>query len=264
MKFEKLTRTLAAPMAAGFLLASCYAEPRDPRGTPRAEVAATSAPTPPLPAGRYPVQNVSYDDATGNYSVFVLGAPSGHKPLYRSPDVKMARLEDEALAAGEKSRIEFDATGGATLYLTPDFQLAYTHNVVEERVDPASGQREAVIVRQETSSWSPFVSAMAGAAIGNMLFAPRYYYPPPYTGGVMSGYGSVGPSRDAATQQYAQRFGREPQSSQLRRTGMTPRPVAQDSVRSSGRGAGSSRMKPSPRPTAPRKPMRGFGFGRRR
>ncbi|MCK6551903.1 hypothetical protein L6R52_39080 [Myxococcota bacterium] len=263
MNWQKLTRTLATPIAAGFLLASCYAgEPRDTR-PPRPEATAAVPATPPLPAGKYPIQNVSYDDATGNYSVFVLGAPAGHKPLFRSPDVKMARLPDDAIAAGEKSHVAFDESGAATLFLTEDFQIAYVHNVVEERVDP-SGQREAVVVRQETSTWSPFVSAMAGAAIGNMLFAPRYYHPPPYSGGALAGYGAVGPSRDVATQQYTQRFGREPQAAQLRRTGMTPRPVAQDSVRSTGRGASSSRFDRSSRPTSRPKPMRGFGFGRRR
>jgi hypothetical protein len=122
---------------------------------------------------------------------------------------------------------------------------------------------ETVVVGQQTSSWSPFFAGMTGAMIGNMLFAPRYYYPPPYAAGGMMGYGGYGDTRQIASQSYAQRYGSEPQASRLSKTGMAPRRVSQDSLRSTGSGAGASRMKqPSRVPARPRRSV--GGFGRRR
>jgi hypothetical protein len=218
--------------------------------------------SPPLPAGSYEIQNASYDDATGLYRLFLLGVPQGRKPLYQHTDVQMARLSDEELAAGKKSALRFDESEAPVLYLTPDFQISYVHNLTEDRIDPATQRAETVVVGQQTSMWSPFMSAMAGAAIGNMLFSPRYYFPPPYSPGGMIGYGGEGQTRALASQAYAQRFGNEPNAVKLSKTGMAPRRVSPDSLRSTGSGAGSSRLKKATRPTAP--PRRKFGFGRRR
>ena len=81
---------------------------------------------------------------------------------------------------------------GAVVRLPQDFAVQYTHNVVEER----GGQQ--VVIRQESSTWSPFMGVMTGMMVGNMLFGPRYYYPPPYMAGGMSGVGGAGLSRQAA------------------------------------------------------------------
>jgi len=114
-----------------------------------------------LPSGTYNVQSVQYDDGTGDYRVFLLDAPAGSRPVFESDDVKMARLDDAALAAGGKSTLTMDGEA-ATLNLTPDFQIAYVHNVTEESVDPVTGARGVTVVRQEQSFWTPFAAAMAG------------------------------------------------------------------------------------------------------
>lgn len=218
--------------------------------------------SPPLPRGAYDVQSVSYDDATGVYQMFLLGTPPGTPAAYRSNDLRMARIEDSALASGKKSYLEVNDSA-PTLYLTPDFSIAYVHNVTEEQVNPRTGEPELVVLRQETSTWSPFMSAMAGAAVGNMLFAPRYYYPPPYSPGSMAGYGSVGMTRSLASEQYTQRFGREPQAARVSKTGIAPRRTDTGSLRPTGRGAGASTFSRG-NSWKPSKPTRSFGFGRRR
>jgi hypothetical protein len=253
------------PLIAGALALEACLEDGASR---RTEVETVEAPkpivsSPPLPKGTYPVQSVGYDDASGSFEIFLLGAPEGHKPLFRHTEVQMARLTDEAIAAGKKSELEVTEDGKNVLRLTPEFQITYVHNQTEEHVDPATGQRETVIVAQQTTHWSPFLSAMTGAMIGNMLFAPRYYYPPPYVAGGMQGYGGVGESKAVAAQSYAQRYGAEPKPAKLSRTGMTPRRVNPGSLRSSGSGAGSSRLKTGSRPPK-RSPFGGGGFGRRR
>lgn len=93
----------------------------------------------PLAAGTYAVQNVQYNDATGIYRVTVLGAAPGVAPYFESAELKMARLTDDKLAAGQTSQLEV-AAGDATLWLTPDFQVAYVHNVTEEQMNPATGR----------------------------------------------------------------------------------------------------------------------------
>lgn len=235
---------------------------REPHRARTADTRRAAAVSPLPPRGDYGVQSVSYDDAAGTYQIFLLSTPAGVPPLFRSSDVRMARLDDAALAAGKKSYLEV-GEGAPVLHLTPDFQIAYQHSVTEERVDESTGQREIVVVRQESSTWSPFLSGMAGAAVGNMLFAPHYYYPPPYSSGPLFGYGGFGQTRSDATQHYVQRFGTEPQASRLSRTGTPLRPISNDSLRTSGRGAGASRLERSRRPAPPSKPIRSFGSRRR-
>lgn len=238
------------------------ASPRDKRTAEAIEPAKPIENSPRLPAGKYDVQSARYDDATGQYQLFLLGVPQGVKPLYQHTEMQMARIPDEQIAEGKKSYLEVAEDGAAAMYLTPEFQIAYVHNVTEEQINPATQQPETVVVQQHTSSWSPFMAGMTGAMIGNMLFAPRYYFPPPYAAGGMVGYGGVGQTRQIASQSYAQKFGSEPQASRLSKTGMAPRKVSQNGLRSTGSGAGSSRMKQPARPARPAR--RGFGFGRRR
>lgn len=220
------------------------------------EKAPPVAESPPLPTGRYDVQSVSYDDASGAYRLFVVGAPAGTPPAYTTTALRMARLTDEQLAAGEKMHLLVDAEG-PVLWLGPEDKIEYTHNVVEDRGG------EPVVVRQETSAWSPFMAGMTGAMIGNMLFSPSYYYPPPYSRGVMGGFGGSGRTLTDAQASYAQRHGAPPQASRLSKSGYSKMPSA-SSLRSTGSGAGGSRLKSAPTTSRP-KPSGGFGgFGGRR
>jgi hypothetical protein len=267
-------RALVIALAASAVfLAACFdAAPRaagdgDDAGQKRSPP--SSEESPPLPAGSYPIQSISYDDATGAYAVFLLEVPAGHKPLYRTEALRLARLEDADVAAGKQAELVVAgdaAEGGAPVArLAPDFKIDVTHNVVEERADPRTGEVQPVVVAQQTSSWSPFLAGMTGAMVGNMLFAPRYYYPPPYTGGPMVGFGGAGPTRDAAMQDHRQKTGALPQPARLSKSGWSKAPAG-SSLKPSGVGAGSSRLRSAP-PTSPRpkaKPFGGGGFRRRR
>jgi hypothetical protein len=293
--------------------------------TPPPEPAPKVVETPPLPAGSYEIQSISYDDADGAYRLFLVNPPPGRPPVVVATSLQMARLTDAELAAGKKTaRLDVDqpqpaeaaaavpaaaaavpaaaaadgavaaavptaaaaaaadaaaavpaaavpaaaadaaapvAAGavvtGAVARLPPDFVIEYTHNVVETQ----GGQQ--VVVRQERSTWSPFMSAMAGVAVGNMLFGPRYYYPPPYMGGAMTGFGGAGATPSAAAQSYTQQHGKAPQATKLSQSGYAKAPSS--SLKSTGSGAGSSRLKqPASKPFKAPKKSFGRGFGRRR
>lgn len=251
-----------AVLTMGALATACFA-PSERAEPQTIEPAKKIENSPALPAGNYDVQSASYDDATGLYKLFLLGVPAGQKPHYQTTELQMARLTDEDLAGGKKSHVTFADGNAPVMYLTPEFAISYVHNVTEEHTDPRTGATETVIVNQTTSSWSPFMSAMAGAMVGNMLFSPRYYYPPPYAAGGMMGYGGAGMTRSMAGQEYAQKFGSEPKASKLSKTGMAPRRISGDGLRSTGTGAGSSRLKSPSKPTY-KPPRRTGGFGRRR
>jgi hypothetical protein len=245
---------LLVPVIAA--LAGCFVGPAEEEPPPQLE-AVRVVESPPLPAGTYQIQSISYDDATDAYDVFLLDPPPGTAPKFTTTQLRMARLDDEAIAAGKKSELRVDAEGPAA-HLTPDFSIAYTHNVLEQRGN------DVVVVRQESSAWSPFMSMMAGAAIGNMLFAPRYYYPPPYVGGgMLSGYGGVGTSRVDASRAYQATHGAPPQATRVATTGTTLKRAPTGSLRPSGVGAGSSRLGTPTRAPA-RRPSIGFGGGGRR
>lgn len=58
---------------------------------------AITAPTQASEQGQYPVQQVTYDDATGEYSLVLLNTPPGTPPVFRSRNLQMARLSDAQL-----------------------------------------------------------------------------------------------------------------------------------------------------------------------
>ena len=146
---------------------------------------------------------------------------------------------------------------GSVAHIPETFEIQYTHNVVEER----GGQQ--VVVRHERSTWSPFMSVVAGMAVGNMLFGPRYYYPPPYAGGRMTGYGGAGTTMGAAQQSYQKTHGKLPQATRLSSSGYSKAPSS-SKLKSSGKGVGSSRLQKGSKPVKMPKRSFGGGFGRRR
>lgn len=255
---------LTAALAAGALpvLSACDSAGRGGGAQPQVAARSTAAP---LPAGTYAVQQAHYDDATGLYRVTVLDAPPRTRPFVESAEVRMARLPEDQVAAGQKSRLEVGADGVATLWLTPEFQVAYVHNVTEEQVDPSTGVRETVVVRQEQSFWTPFAASMAGTMMANALFAPHYVYPPVYAGGALSGVGSYGLTRGAATESFTKTHGAPPKPASIAASGAALRPRA---LSPGGRpmmapgGAGGSTLKPSP-VARPRPTGKMFGTRRR-
>jgi len=236
-----------------------------------------------LSDGQYPVQQVEYNDADGEYTVFLLNTPPGKPPVIRTQNLQMARLTEEEIKAGQKSYLKVE-NGQPALYLTEDFKIEYVHNVTETQVNPQTGQQENVVVRRETGFWSPFAGALAGQAIGSLLFRPQYYVPPVYQPGVsvIRGYGGYGSSYNQAVDRYRTRYNAPPAAvrnrQNFRTTGRirTPSYTRQPTVRTaprintgsrpSGSGYGTNTLRPSNRanPSRVRRPSSGsFGSGGR-
>ncbi len=215
----------------------------------------------PLPDGVYQVQNASYNDGSGAYTVFMLNPPKGMRPVLETTELQMAQI-DTAKEPGKKSYLEVKG-GTPALYLAPDFQIAYVHNVTEEKVDPATGQAQTIVVRQESSFWTPFLGAMAGSMVANALFSPNYMVPPAYSAGGLRGYGGYGNSLSAANQSYSQRYGSLPPASRLSTSGsLNSSRTSNSNLKSSGTGAGSSRLQTGT--SSPSKSRSSFGSRRRR
>ncbi|WP_293348189.1 MULTISPECIES: hypothetical protein [unclassified Microcoleus] len=276
-------------------------------GSPRTETPVNPAPNPPanrsvntprqapsnnLAQGQYAVQQATYDDSDGEYNLMLLNTPPGSTPVYRTTDLQMARLTAEEISAGKKSYLNLD-NNKASLHLTEDFKIEYVHNVTETVNNPQTGQPQTVVVRQQSGFWAPFAGALAGQAIGSLLFSPRYYMPPLYQPGIMTGYGGYGNTYGQAVQQYQTRYQAPPPAVRnrqvLRTTGRlrsptsnvpVRRPAQPGANRSTGSGYGGSDLRRSPqsRPNqykrqpsfgsgrSSRQPSRNrsFGSGRRR
>ncbi|MGB3419922.1 MAG: hypothetical protein WBA52_05685 [Dolichospermum sp.] len=220
------------------------------------DISQTATPTK-LNDGQYQVQQATYNDANGEYTLFLL---NNNPPSFATEKLQMARLTDEEIKAGKKTYLKVE-NGQPALYLTEDFKLEYVHNVTETKTNPQTGQKETVIVRQESNFWTPFAASLAGnvagQAIGSMLFRPQYYVPPVYQpGGVMTGYGGYGSSYDSAVANYRSRYNEPPAAVRNRTTFRTTGNIRNSSSgrattnnnptgRASGSGFGGSNLRPS-------------------
>lgn len=207
--------------------------------------------------GKYPVQQATYDDATGEYSFMLLNTPPGTPPTLQTANVQMARLSEEAIKNGEKTYLQVE-NKQPVLYLTEDFRIEYVHNVTEAQTNPQTGQTETVVVRRESNFWTPFAGALAGQAVANMLFRPQYYVPPVYNpGGIMTGYGGYGTSYTQAVNRYQERYSQPPAAVRNRQTLRTTGTVGRYN-RTSGGTSSSSRIS---RPSATNSRSSGSGVG---
>lgn len=255
-----------------WMTTACGSSASNYSGTPQSNVRVASNQ---ITSGEYPVQQAEYNDANGEYTLMLLNTPSGVPPAFRTTDLQMAQLTQEEIQAGKRSYVSLNG-GQAILHITEDFRIEYVHNVAETQTDPQTGQTQTVIVRRESSFWTPFAGALAGQIVGNMLFSPRYYVPPVYQpGGIMTGYGGYGSSYSQAVQSYQSRYNTPPaavkNSQTLRTTGnlrspsttSTQRKTPVTSTRSSGSGFGSSNLRTGnkSKPTY-QKRSTGFGSGR--
>jgi hypothetical protein len=212
-----------------------------------------------LADGKYPVQQATYNDANGEYSVMLLNTPVGAPSSFRNTNLQMAKLTDEEVAAKETAYLKVDK-GQASMHIPADFKIEYVHNVTQEQTNAQTGQKETVVVRREGGSfWSPFAGALAGQVVGNMLFRPQHYVPPMYQPGMpMMGYGGYGNTYDRAVGNYQERYQQPPAAvrnrTTLRTTGRLnnggfgssrPPQVRTDANRSSGSGFGTSRLRTS-------------------
>lgn len=206
--------------------------------------------------GKYPVQQATYNDATGEYSLMLLNTPPGSPPVLQTAALQMARIDEDTAVAGEKTYLQVD-NGQPIMYLTEDFKIEYVHNVTETRNDPQTGEPQTVIVRRESNFWTPFAGALAGQAIASMLFRPQYYVPPVYQpGGLLVGYGGYGNSYSQAVNRYQERYNAPPAAVKnrrvLRTTGSirnnasnTARKSLNKNNRATGSGVGSNTLRSS-------------------
>ena len=221
--------------------------------------------------GKYPVQQATYDDATGEYSLMLLNTPPGTPPILQTDQIQMARISPEEAESGESTYLQVK-NGQPVMYLTEDFKIEYVHNVTETVNDPQTGQPQTVVVRRESNFWTPFAGALAGQAIGSMLFRPQYYVPPVYQpGGIMTGYGGYGQSYSQAVNRYQDRYNAPPAAVNNRRTLRTtgsirnatnnkPRRTLKNNSRATGSGVGSSTLRTSGN-SRPKQLKRPSGFG---
>jgi hypothetical protein len=211
-----------------------------------------------LSDGTYAVQQATYDDANGEYEVMLLNTAPGESSIYRTANLPMARLTDEEISAGQKSYLKVE-NGQPSLHLTEDFRIEYVHNVTDTQVNPQTAQSETVVVRRKTGFWAPFAGALAGQALGSLLFRPQYYVPPVFQPGVIVGYGGYGRTYDAAVDRYRQRYQAPPAEVRNRQTFRTTgrlrspayrqptnRRYSRSTERSTGSGYGSSDLRRSP------------------
>lgn len=235
-----------------------------------------------LSDGQYQVQQASFDDGTGEYTLFLLNTTP---PTFRTENLQMARLTDEEIKEGKSTSLKVE-NGQPALFMTEDFKIEYIHNVTETQTNPQTGRQETVIVRRESNFWAPFAGAVAGniagQAIGNMLFRPQYYVPPMYqSGSVLTGYGGYGPTYTQAVSNYRTRYNTAPivekNRTTFRTTGnirrsspnnsnvRTTTPNTNTTNRPTGSGYGSSNLKPSNNSGANRsRPNNSFGTNNRR
>jgi hypothetical protein len=232
--------------------------------------------------GKYDVQQATYNDGNGAYTLFLLNTPPGTAATFRSTALQMAQLTPEEVSASQKAYLQVK-DGQASFHMPQDFKLEYVHNVVEQSQNPQTGQVEPRVVRQESNFWSPFAGALAGQVAGQVvgsLFRPQYYVPPMYQrGSGLSGYGGYGNSYNQASSSYRQRYNQAPvvernqtayRSTQRRSTdfGSSSQPRSSYSSpsnqRSTGRGFGSSNLERSGSSSSSyrRSPSSGFGSGR--
>ncbi len=233
-----------------------------------------------LADGQYSVQQATYDDGDGEYTVLLLDTKPGVPSSFRTQNLPLAQLTPEEVKAGQKNYLKVE-NGQPSLHIPEDFKIEYVHNVAENVTNPQTGQAETRIVRQEPSFWTPFAGSVAGAiagqAIGSLLFRPQYYVPPVYqTGRPLVGFGGYGSSYNQAVDSYQQRYQAPPAAVQnrqvFRSTGRINTPsynnpgVSRPSItndRPTGSGYGSSNLRRSTGSTPSRvnRPS-SFGSGR--
>lgn len=216
----------------------------------------TNIPKNNITSGQFPVQQATFNDVDGEYTLMLLNTPPGSSPIFRTTNLQMARLTDEEINNGQKTFVEINGNE-AIMHLTEDFRIEYIHNETETVTNPDTGKQETVIVRQESSFWSPFAGALAGQALGSLLFRPQYYVPPIYQPGVnLSGFGGYGSTYNQAVENYRSNYNTVPpvekNRQSFRSTGTIKNSsgnkitnVNPNSSKGTGSGVGSSNLKTS-------------------
>lgn len=268
-KFLALSMSVALCWTAVGCSSSSLGDPQRPQDRPAAPTRADQK----LPNGQFGVQQATFDDGTGEYTVLLRDTPAGVNSAFRTENLKLAQLTPDEVKAGQKAYLKSE-NGEVSLHIPEEFKIEYVHNVTENVTDPQTGRTETVVVRQEPSFWSPFAGALAGQAIGSLLFRPQYYVPPFYQPGVpLTGFGGYGSSYGQAVNRYQERYRSAPVVERnrqvFRSTGRIGSPglnnprVRRPAInrdRPTGSGYGTSTLRRSNRST-PSRVNRPGGFG---
>jgi|GEM_PF-831183 len=195
----------------------------------------------PVVAGDYPVQQATYNNSTGEYTLMLLNAPPGMNP-YRVSNLQMAQIPEAAVKAGKTTYLAISRTSSQpVLYLLPDFKIEMLSGEVAQTQTQQAGM--------QPTYWQPMYR---GPGIDLNFYQPYYYVPPPYqSGSILTGFGGYGSTYDRAASQYQQRYN------------APPAPVQNRNFRS------TQNLRPSPAPSgAPMAPAsspaaspRSSGFG---
>lgn len=167
------------------------------------DAAKQQASTCPLNPGSYPVQSALYQGDKGHYELMILNAPACFQQPLKIKSLQLARQEEKD--SQEKVKLQYNGEENATLYMAEDFQIKMVQTVTENGVS-----------KEQSGSWSPFMTGVAGAAVGaiagSMLTKafskPQYYTPPPMEAGKSQvfGYGGAGSTREGAVRNYQQNY----------------------------------------------------------
>ncbi|NEP57616.1 MAG: hypothetical protein F6K31_11430 [Symploca sp. SIO2G7] len=167
-----------------------------------------------LANGNYPLKQATYNDANGQYSLFLFNATP---PVFSTTNLQMMPLTAAETKTGKQSYLQMH-NNQAILHLSPDFQIEYIHAVTEQ-INGA----ETVIVGQESTYWEPFEDDNElEIEIDFDYHQPHYYVPPVYQQGVILGRGYHAPTYQEAVAKYEQNHKTKPpavKNNQLRTSG---------------------------------------------
>jgi len=268
---RRLLIVLMVLTLAGTSVACGPASGDNGRSTSGAQQTNVQPPQNRLGNGQYPVQQATYNDVDGEYTVMLLNTAPGDSSVYRSDNLPMARLTEDEVKQGAKSYLKVE-NGQPSLHLAEDFKIEYVHNVTENVTNPQTGQQETVVIRQESGFWSPFAGALAGQALGSLLFRPQYYVPPVYQPGLVTGYGGYGGTYNQAVSRYQDRYNAPPTAVKNRQSfrttgrlrtssGQVRTTPSQSTNRATGSGYGSNTLKRSPSSGSTKSRPRSNSFG---
>ncbi|NER23606.1 MAG: hypothetical protein F6J96_23475 [Symploca sp. SIO1C2] len=189
-------------------------QPNNTYQVPRQQRANTVSTQARLANGNYPLKQATYNDANGQYSLFLFNATP---PVFSTTKLKMMPLTAAETKTGKQSYLQMQ-NNQAILHLSPDFQIEYIHAVTEQ-INGA----ENVIVRQESTYWEPFDNDNElEIDIDFDYHQPYYYVPPVYQQGVVLGRGYHAPTYQEAVAKYEQNHKTQPpavKNNQLRTSG---------------------------------------------
>ncbi|MEQ8756778.1 MAG: hypothetical protein RID09_25110 [Coleofasciculus sp. G1-WW12-02] len=210
-RFRKFTPVILS-VALCWTTVACQDSTNSYQSTGRQDTNTVSSQTR-LTDGKYALQQVTYNDANGQYTLFLMNSTGA---AYSTTNPQMIPLTQGELNAGEQSYLH-KQNNQAVLHLSPDFQIEYMHAVTE-----GASNNEMVIVREESTYWQPFESD-GGIEIELEFNSPRYYIPPPYRSGQVLYSGYHASSYDQAVAKYKSNHNTPPpavSNNQLRTSGV--------------------------------------------